>query len=133
MEFSRIRGVIMKTDSMNVRSVDGLEDAGVSVELADSCTTRAWIVRLVADDGAWPRQSSLLDPRAARTLARYLLELADEAELLNMEAEDVEMACTECKKPVRKAFGASIWAHRDPGGVLGCTASPVKAMVAAGA
>ncbi len=122
----------MKTTA-DVRRVDGLEEACVAIELASSYNARAFDVRLTADDNSWPSQSSGLDPRAARLLARQLLELADEAELLNLEAEDVEMACTRCGQPVRKVLGKSTWAHRDPGSMLACTASPVKAMVAAGA
>ena len=125
----------MKVRERDVREVDGLEDTRVSVEIADLLCPppEGFGVRLNVNDNCWPHQSATLTPAAARAAARHLLEFADEAELLNLEAADVEMACTTCGQGVRKSFGSPAWQHREPGAAPACTAAgPLKARVAAG-
>lgn len=124
-----------KTAPRDVREVDGLEDTRVAAEVIDSSiwSEEGYLVRVTANDNCWPHQSATLTPVAARMLARHLLEFADEADLLNAERHDVDMACTVCSALVRKSFGAQTWEHREATAALACTATgPVKARVAAG-
>jgi hypothetical protein len=124
-----------KTAPPDVREVEGLEDTRVSAEVIDSgiWADTKFLVRVSVNDNCWPHQDATLTPAAARMVARHLLEFADEADLLILEAADVDMACTVCAKPVRKSFGAQTWEHREAAAALACTATgPVKARVAAG-
>ena len=124
-----------KVHAQQPMQVPGLEDTQVSVEIMQTLEPPpdGHAVKLNANDNQWPHQSAYLTTAAARTLARYLLEIADEADLLNLEAQDVNMACTTCGNLVRKSFGAATWQHRDPEAALACTATgPVKARVATG-
>jgi hypothetical protein len=132
MGISRNRGVIM--GNTDVRAVDDLDGASVAVKIARTVYAPGHAVTLTCDDNAWPNQTAWLDPRSARKLARDLLDLADEAELLNLEGEDAEMACTVCAQPVRRSFGASTWQHREAAAALACPATArIMARVAAGA
>jgi hypothetical protein len=118
----------------DLRSVDGLEDSQVSSEIYYSLSDASNYVRVTCNDHQWPNQNAVLEPAAARLIARHLLEQADEAELLNLEREDVPMVCTQCKCPVRTGFGSDRWQHEDPGDALACTApGRIFAKVAAGA
>ena len=120
----------------DIRSVDGAENTCASAEIISTLLPppEGHAVQVLVNDNAWPCQSAVLAPAAARMLARHLLELADDADLLNMEAEDVEMTCTTCGEPVRRSFGSNRWQHREPSAALACTVTgPVKAKVAAGA
>lgn len=124
-----------KATEKDVREIDGIEDTNVTAEVLLPLTPAPlkYHVRVSVNDFCWPHQSAIITPAAARMLARHLLEFADEAELLDQEAADVDMACTVCGQLVRKSFGATTWEHRDAAAALACTAQgPVKARVAAG-
>jgi len=124
----------MRTKTRDVRDVDGLDGNNVSAQIFYSMLDDGNFVEVSCNDHAWPHQSAQLAPSAARMLARHLLELADDADLLNSaRSEDVEMVCTACRRPADMLFGSDAWGHRDPASAFRCPASPVKVMVAAGA
>jgi hypothetical protein len=137
MESSYHQGVTMKTKVRDVREVDGVEGTTVSAQVFYSLIDNASLVEVGCNDHAWPHQSAKLPPAAARTLARYLLEKADEADQLdsarNEGTEVTEMACTTCRCPADPGFGSALWVHRHPADAFRCPASPVMVMVAAGA
>jgi len=123
----------MIMEDKEVREVDGFEGAAVSVEVADSLDDGN-CVRLVCNPHQPPYETAWLSPAAARSLARWLLEKADEAELRNLEAEDVPMVCTSCHKPVRRTFGSMRWQHCEPADLLACDVRGlIRAKVATGA
>jgi hypothetical protein len=76
--------------SNDTREVDGFEDTGVGVEI----TRFGYVydvempnmIKVTANPQCWPNESATITPAAARVLAAHLTELADEADLRNLEA-----------------------------------------------
>jgi hypothetical protein len=87
-EISCYRGVIMGREVRDIREVDGLEDTQVSSEVVYSSLDGRHRVRIALNDNQWPHQSANFEPAAVRLHARHLLEMADDAELLNLEKHD---------------------------------------------
>lgn len=98
---------------------------------------------VLADTTKLPGFTITMTPAEARILISYLEEKALEAELTELEDDDmagVPMVCTSCKKPVSYSGGdrargyvGGTWTHDDVRDASMCPVSSVMAMVAAGA
>ena len=71
----------------DIRLVDGLDDHAISAEIYDDimATEPTFAIKVTANPHWYPSMRTYLTPAAARELAAHLTELADEADLLNLE------------------------------------------------
>jgi hypothetical protein len=74
----------------DTREVDGFENAAIAAEITEHGylfnPDTPHLVRVIANPHWHPSMSATLTPDAARALAAHLTELADEADLRNLEA-----------------------------------------------